>query len=203
MAIAILMASLSLAQDAPGRNAPHSPAALLRQCNGDEAHACLELGRRYERGKDLLPSDAKAVELYRRACNISDAACDHLGRMYEDGRGSVRQSDAKAGEYHARACEKGSASGCALLGRMYEEGRGRALPDYVMAAKMYTRACDADMAGSCFLLARLYRKGLGVPRSRARASALLTKACSLGLAPGCIGTRGSHGVRPIVPNNGD
>jgi hypothetical protein len=58
---------------------------------------------------------------------------NHLGWMYENGRG-VSQDDAQAVAWYRRAAEAGNTVGMNNLGRMYRDGRGVAQDDAKAAA---------------------------------------------------------------------
>ena len=56
----------------------------------------------------VAQDDAKAVSLYRQACEAGNAlSCNDLGWMYKEGRGVVRD-DAQAVYLFRQACDDGN-----------------------------------------------------------------------------------------------
>lgn len=76
---------------------------------------------------------------YRKGATGGDAlAMNHLGVMYEEGRG-VAQNDAEAVRWYRKGAAGGNALAMNNLGFMYEEGRGVA-QDYAEALRWYLKA---------------------------------------------------------------
>ena len=82
--------------------------------NGDlvQALSCGGLGEMYENGKGVRQDDAKAAELWKKACDMeADIACYNLGVLYARGQG-VRQDKSIAKQYYGKACDLGFQLGC-------------------------------------------------------------------------------------------
>jgi TPR repeat protein len=64
-------------------------AACTARCAKGDGEACSTLGAIYRTGGHGVARDeARAVELYRRACNLGSAkGCRNLREMYSEGRG--------------------------------------------------------------------------------------------------------------------
>lgn len=124
--------------------------ACVRECEGGSADRCRRLAASYGFGKGVPRDEAKATELYEKACGMGDgAACTSAGQMYEYHHG-VAKDDTKAAMFYGQGCAKGWAAGCYNEGIMFENGRGvpkdttRALQDYDKACGAGSRiACDA------------------------------------------------------------
>ena len=92
--------------------------------NGDlaQAESCYNLGLMYYNGKGVRQDDAKAAELYKKACGMKYGdACNNLGRLYDRGEG-VRQDKSIAKEYYGKACDLRSQKGCDNYRELNERG---------------------------------------------------------------------------------
>lgn len=84
----------------------------------DNFYACAHLGALYEKGQIVSKNNFKAVELYRKACDMNyEEGCNSLGLMYENGKG-VRKDTSKALEYFGKACDLKSDEGCQNYARL-------------------------------------------------------------------------------------
>jgi len=73
------------------------------------------LGTLYERGQGLTKDDARAAQLYERACDAgSGTGCGFLGDMYLKGRG-VKKDKSRATVLWRKACQLGWAQACMKL----------------------------------------------------------------------------------------
>lgn len=126
-------------------------------CQSDVASACYDLGVLYENGESVQKDEAKAKELYEKACQSKtpDAvACNNLAVMYQQGRAVEADQDKAAQLYH-RACELGSMLGCRNLARRYLEGEGVA-KNSTRAAALLEKACQLGHPQACPQLTYLY-----------------------------------------------
>jgi peptidoglycan hydrolase-like protein with peptidoglycan-binding domain len=96
--------------------------------------------------------DAEAVKWYRKAADQGSAAAqNHLGLMYDNGRG-VPQDDAEAVKWYRKAADQGDARAQNNLGTMYETGRGvpkdrtRALRHYRAAAALGSKPAQQNLS---------------------------------------------------------
>jgi hypothetical protein len=75
------------------------------------------------RGTGVAKDEARAVELFKKACDAGHAGgCSSLGVMYDEGRG-VAKDEAGAVELYWKACDGGDAQGCFMLGTVYIDGK--------------------------------------------------------------------------------
>ncbi len=86
---------------------------LTTGCDYGSTRACSVLGDLYSEGiNGVKKDDNKAYELYRRACDGSDAkGCYHLAECYAHGTG-VKKSRNVAATLYVKACEIGSIKAC-------------------------------------------------------------------------------------------
>ena len=92
--------------------------------NGDLTHAegCFNLGLMYYNGKVVRQDYYKAVELYKKACDMKlGVACNNLGVLYIKGEG-VRQNLSTAKQYFGKACDLGDQMGCDNYRKLNEQG---------------------------------------------------------------------------------
>ena len=95
-----------------------TPIELTKQCQKGKAESCGTLGDFYAIGLGVTQDYAKAVELYRKACEgQATAGCTNLGRMYENGNG-VRQSVEDALRFYGKACDLKNTEGCEYYARL-------------------------------------------------------------------------------------
>ncbi|MGX2973336.1 tetratricopeptide repeat protein [Helicobacter sp. T3_23-1059] len=74
--------------------------------------SCYKLGVMYVKGQGVRQDYHKAVELYKKACEMKhDTACNNLGFLYENGQG-VRQNLSIAKQYYGKACDLGIQLDC-------------------------------------------------------------------------------------------
>ena len=106
------------------------------------------------------------------------AAQLHLGRLYEQGRGTPRDM-AKAATWYAAAVERHDPTAHYRLGRLYEEGKGVRI-DFRLAASLYEKAAAAGIADAQFALGQMHFRGRGVIHDDGAAIALLRQAAESG-----------------------
>ncbi len=174
--------------DEIGAGGASTRAALEKRCGGGDMRACSNLGVFFERGLGGEQSDARAAELFLRACNQKEATgCFNLGTRYQKGRGVARDWEKAAG-FFAASCERGHASACSAEADLYDQGGHGLAQDPARSAALYGTACEAGFAAGCFNLGTSYQAGAGVKKDPARALALYEKACyakPAAFPPGC------------------
>lgn len=73
---------------------------------------CLVLGVLYEEGKGVRQDYAKAVEYYKKGCDLGYAiSCERLGDLYMKGKG-VTRNRSSAKRLFGKACDFGSQEAC-------------------------------------------------------------------------------------------
>jgi TPR repeat protein len=146
-------------------------------CDGGLGVACADLGQAYMRGKGTPKDDARAVALYKRACELPAGAigCSLLGILQARGR-TVQQDTTRGLALLRKGCEAGDPLGCASLGELYAEGK--ILPkDEARAVTLFKQGCPTEDEPGCFALGLAYEKGLDVPVDRAKAIELYKRGC--------------------------
>jgi TPR repeat protein len=97
----------------------------------------------------------------------------------------VARNDRRAVELLRKACDGGSAQGCANLQAMYGQGRGVGRQYDSDDAEHAQRDCLAGRPSACDDLGRMAEAGRGVARDPKHALELYRKACDGGNASGC------------------
>jgi TPR repeat protein len=176
-----------------------------RACEGGDQLGCVELGALYKYGEGVeqnlerarslyevacaaklargclgrlwaIRGDfAKAVSLFRKACDSDTAlGCSLWATTYELGAG-VEADINQALRLHQRACDTHDAHGCTELARFHDEGKN--LPrDAAQSVAFAKRAWDID-GRECMPLAVRYEQGRDVEPSLSKAATVLGTAC--------------------------
>ena len=148
-------------------------AAILAHVND----ADVQRGLRYDRGREVAQSYARACEWYARAAARGVPAGEWaLGDMYWNGEG-VRRDYSQAAHWLAAAAESGFARAAAELGSAYYFGRGVAL-DKARAAQLFAGAASRNDALGDYWVAVRYARGLSTPIDYARAAAYMRAAAN-------------------------
>jgi hypothetical protein len=157
-------------------------AACADACLRHEAGACTTLGTVVEAG-DGVPQDlARAVQLYRRACDGGDArGCGHLGVLEHEGRG-VDPDERRAIEHLGPACDARDVPACRALAEALERKLGSRSPRTV---EIEARVCELEPPKRCLSAASAYERGEGVPADPTRAAALYGRGCDAGDGDSC------------------
>jgi TPR repeat protein len=127
----------------------HATAVVERACEGtSDVHACAVLGTMYASGSGVARDEAKAAELYERACKAGVAsACVKLGHAFLVGEG-VHPDDVRALEMFRKGCDRARSDSCTELAVMYCIGRG--VPrDAARSSALFQQACDAGDPVAC------------------------------------------------------
>src|SRR6185436_8391727 len=94
-------------------------------CAADDLPSCTKLAGRLKEGRGITKNEAKAAELYKKACDGGEQrACAELGAFSRRGQGGLPKDPLKAANLFKQACDGGSAHGCGLLGELVEKGEG-------------------------------------------------------------------------------
>lgn len=90
--------------------------------NVNQVISCHNLGVSYDSGQGVRQDYHKAIELYKKACDMKyGKSCSALGSMYEEGEG-VRQNLSTAKQYFGKACDLGSQNGCDNYRKLNNQG---------------------------------------------------------------------------------
>lgn len=155
------------AQAVPARDRD-TPDAWSLACDRGDADACLRLAEAYYYGE------------YREYREHREHHEDHEDEVIE--KNLVRMA-----QLEKRACELGSAKGCAWLGNTHVVGHPGFPRDLPRAVGLWVQACDEGWAPACLSAARAYHDGVGVPADDKRARGLLDQGCRLGAEDQCDG----------------
>ena len=116
--IAIITLSLYLMSQSPLHEASVSsseeidPSIVLAPEDANDFLGYYDLATDYHEGKKLKRDYGKAMENYKRSCDLKyGLACLSVAYMYANSEG-VEQSREKASEYFAKACGYGYTGGC-------------------------------------------------------------------------------------------
>lgn len=124
-------------------------------------------------------------ESWQLACDEGDSdACLRLAEAYFHGNG-VPKNLTRMARLEKRACELGSAKGCAWLGNTHVSGHPGFPRDLPRATGLWMQACEEGWPPACLSAARAYHEGVGVPGDDKRAQGLLDQGCRLGASEQC------------------
>lgn len=130
---------------------------MQRACDLNVAAACSFLSERSD-------DPRRKTELARKACQLNPGYCSLAEQL--------SPSDRQDLSLLRRMCLKGHiAESCIRLAEQTSSD--------TEAASWLLKGCEADSGEACFALALAYEKGQGVPRSTAKAKALLAASCHL------------------------
>ncbi len=163
---------------------PNSYADCDAQCRRGEMKSCFAVGWMYENGSGAEKDLAKAMVLYKMACDGGGAeGCRGLGWMYSQGIGAPTDA-ARAMDLYKLGCDRGDASSCSNLGFMYGTAKAGA-PDYARAFTLSKQGCDGGDPNGCNSLGILHENGWGLAADLARAAVFYRQACDGGSPIGC------------------
>jgi TPR repeat protein len=107
------LASQSLLHDASvSSNGEIDTSIVLAPKDTNDSLGYYALAMEYHEGKKIERDYGKAMENYKRSCELKyGLACLSIAYMYANSEG-VEQSREKASEYFAKACDYGYVGGC-------------------------------------------------------------------------------------------
>ena len=199
-------------------NGGDGPAAFCMQrqaCERGDGHACEKLASAYE-GGSLGNAPKVALGWYEKGCKGGSAsACTNAARLIDavDAKATENQRGTRKLELSVRGCALENAGDCALV---YSALLGR-VPDVALAQRAWItlgrycekaprdgpvcapvadrraaivleRECETGNAAAC-------RDAAGLFADPLRATALLSKACTLGDCESCAGSKTAEGAR--------
>jgi TPR repeat protein len=105
-------------------------------------------------------------------------------------------------QYLNRACDLGSAEGCADLGDFYrfnypDSKHGEFRADLRIALESYKKSCALDSAYGCYVLAEFNDRGIATAPDPALARSQFQELCSAGLSVACY--RATQSPAPVYP----
>lgn len=132
--------------------------ANVSECDTGWGWACGQAGWAYYKGEGAPEDDERALELFRRGCEMKSAwCCGMTGILHADGRG-VPKDPAVGARWLAKGCEtpdpkRADDQSCDRLGLLYAAGNGVA-KDLTRARSYFRRACDQKYQAACDNLAK-------------------------------------------------
>ncbi|KYF92676.1 Sel1 repeat protein [Sorangium cellulosum] len=173
---------------------PADARACAAQCGKGDVGSCYHLGIHYLSGKDLPRDDARAAELFEKACGAGvTQACYARARLQlRDIQSAKVPPDtagrAKVREFADKACEMGDGWACFSAAEWYlSEGPQAVLPkDATRAVAFLRRGCDLGYGPSCSALGKMLIEGKLAAKDVAVAVGVLQRACEGGQAEDCV-----------------
>ena len=157
-----------------------TPADLEKSCDAGKAKACDELGNLFHDGFGVHRDDARAAELFRKACKgKSRDGCADDARASALGEGQTANAKAALPRLE-QMCKAGNARACGNLGDLFVRHLGGP-QDATRVEDLLSRACDKGVARACSNLASIaFHAG-----EKELAQDLAQRACELGDPAGC------------------
>ena len=173
-------------------------------CEQGIGQACTVLGHAYLVGEGVPVDRFRAVQLFRKGCELDDAAaCMWLAEAYRTGEG-MRLDAKEAVALYERACGLGNGVACRSVGDLHTM-ESVAGTDGRTGGAWYVKGCELGDPQSCTAAALWIERGDGGTPDLAKSLAFFEKACQGGHRRGCtmLGDRyqrGSDGAPkdPIV-----
>ena len=136
-----------------------STKAYLKSCEVGTLNGCTGAGLAYAKGWGTEVDEARAKELYEKACSGKSPdgdGCRHLGDLYQKGHG-VPADSAKAAQLYELGCQAEEPKACGALGKKLVEGDGIAT-DRARGIGLLEQACKDDDKASCDEVLELRKK---------------------------------------------
>ena len=131
--------------------------------------------------RDASADRDRAIEIFDTACRAGHAdSCAYEGLRLTDREGRSKDALAAAN----RACDLGSAAGCAHLAFLYATGKIVARDDR-RATPLYVKSCDLGDAKGCYNAGLMADDGRGVAANAALAVTRYREACEMGSSTAC------------------
>jgi eukaryotic-like serine/threonine-protein kinase len=162
-----------------------------RACKMGAGAGCIRVEEARVKGLGV-DKDAKTglAELDAMCTKRQADACASLAKIYANGSGPDVPADPLRGrEYLKKACDFGSTESCGYHGLAGNIDNGRSNIAQISATLQSN--CDKGNATACAMLAENLLKGNATNEDRAKATALLQKACTGGYDPACKRLAGS------------
>lgn len=167
----------------------------IEQCEKGDAGSCHNLAWLHKMGKDVSKDEARANELFDKACNGGFAnACYQRGWSYlserlQKGKSEDAQTElrVKAEELMNKACQLGDAYACYNTSDWYLRDPPLAVfpKDPARAIAMIRRGCNLGYAFACSKLAMHLVDGKHAKQDVPGAMSLLQRACDAGRWEDC------------------
>lgn len=110
--------------------------------------SCNILGSLYEFGKGVRQDFNKAMQYYKKSCDLGNGeGCYIMAMLYYGGSG-VQKDLKRAIKLWTKSCELENASGCGMLGALYVYGEG-VKQNLSKAKELYGKSCDLGLQTDC------------------------------------------------------
>lgn len=165
---------------------PAGAAELYRQaCGMDDGAACALLGSKYTReGRGVDPDMNRALEYFRRGCDLGNAAaCDAVEQV------EAFQASVAAAADESTAATVAAAEAAVDAATLEEGDPSDPAPVTFDAMR---QGCDDGAAIDCLTLGHMYRDGNGAPQDDARAIAMYRTACDISKSDDPYGSYACH-----------
>jgi TPR repeat protein len=157
---------------------------LEEACTLGAPQACGLFAELLEEGKLVPKDEARARELYVRACQDGDAAACVPSGFRLSSAGVSPEEGRKGVQLLERGCALGEARACVVLASAVEEGRF-VEKDAQRAASLNMLSCEGHNKFGCWNAAVAHRDGEGVAQDVARYLELAKQACGLESGVAC------------------
>lgn len=135
-----------------GRMGPKLPVITSMQIS------CDKLGKYYHNGLGVRQSYEKALQYWKKACDLGNGGgCFLTGGAYYNGKG-VKKDLKTAIKFFAKSCELEYGGGCDMLGASYYYGVG-IKQNLSNAKELFGKACDLGKQDGCDWYKELKEKG--------------------------------------------
>lgn len=173
---------------------PTDARACAAECGKGDIGSCYHLGIQYLGGKDFPRDDARAAELFEKACGagVTQACYARAKQLLRDMKSAKAPPDAagraKVREFADKACEMGDGWSCFSVAEWYlSEGPQAVLPkDPTRAVAFLRRGCDLGHGPSCSALGKMLVEGKLAAKDVGVAVGVLQRACQGGQSEDCV-----------------
>jgi TPR repeat protein len=159
---------------------------LKLSCEKGLVLGCGSLGFFYSTPNSYFPSDySKALEHLTSACQEEAEACNHLGYMYETGKG-VQKNISFAFQFYSKSCSMKKNYACGNLGILIATKEVPHLDD-AAAVPYLEKGCAENNGKACKILALFHDQGRGqLPISKVTSLYFHKRGCQNGDNESCL-----------------
>lgn len=156
---------------------PSNASECSEQCDKGSPQSCTILGFKYEKGDGVKQDEAKAMSIYKKACDGNDLdGCTGYG--YTLSKSDKPDEQSLGGKILSAACDRGSGRACSGIGQ-----RARKARDWQTAYKYFERGCGLGYSRGCYYGGYALLK---LEKDDSKALSLMNRACTGGDQRGCL-----------------
>ncbi|WP_019002798.1 tetratricopeptide repeat protein [Succinimonas amylolytica] len=161
---------------------------LENSCKSNNRNDCLELAHIYEAGKEVKQDYLKALDYYKKTCDLGDlAVCAFLAKTYINGENGISKSNAEGLLYSEKACNLGDKDMCYMVAQSYADGT-LSEKDTKKALHYHEKGCELNSGASCAAAGVMYISGKdGIEKNPKKSLVFEEKGCSLNIGVSCYG----------------